>query len=252
MNTNKESRDLYYRTDPHMTSVPHAIAVPASLSDTERCAWIARGDMRGLEQLMRLHNRTMYRTARAILRDDAEAEDAVQDAYLQAYRSIGSFRGDAKLSTWLVRIVVNEALARRRKVARRAAIVPIRGGGVEAHEFGAEVTIRGEDGPENQMQRGELRRLLEQRINELPEAFRAVFMLRPLEELPVDETAVAPGIPEATVRTRFFRARSLLREALSQEIDLAFGDAFAFLGERCDRIVANVLDRLKDLRARDA
>ena len=104
------------------------------------------------------------------------------------------------------------------------------------------LAVRGEDGPESQAQRSELRRLLEQKIDELPDAFRAVFMLRALEELPVDETAAALGIPEATVRTRFFRARSLLREALSQEIDLTFDDAFAFLGERCDRIVADVLN----------
>ncbi len=235
-----------------MTAVLKAIALPATLSDTELSRRIAQGDMHALEQLMRLHNRTLFRTARAILRDDAEAEDAVQAAYLQAYRSIGSFRGDARLSTWLIRIVVNEALGRRRKDARRAAIVPIRGGGVEEHEFETEAAVRIEDGPESQAQRSELRRLLEQKIDELPDAFRAVFMLRALEELPVDETAAVLGIPEATVRTRFFRARSLLREALSQEIDLTFDDAFAFLGERCDRIVANVLDRLKDLQARDA
>lgn len=235
-----------------MTAVPQAAALPSTLSDAELSARIAQGDMRALEHLMRLHNRTMYRTARAILRDDAEAEDAVQDAYLQAYRSIGAFRGDAKLSTWLVRIVANEALARRRKDARRAAIVPIRGGGVEEHEFEAEAAVRGENGPESQAQRSELRRLLEQKIDELPEAFRAVFMLRALEELPVDETAAVLGIPEATVRTRFFRARSLLRESLSQEIDLAFDDAFAFLGERCDRIVAGVLNKLKSLQAGDA
>lgn len=235
-----------------MTAVLKAIALPVTLSDTELSRRIAQGDMHALEQLMRLHNRTLFRTARAILRDDAEAEDAVQEAYLQAYRSIGSFRGDAKLSTWLVRIVANEALARRRKDVRRAAIVPIRGDGVEEREFETEVAVRAEDGPESQAQRSELRRLLEQKIDELPDAFRAVFMLRALEELPVDETAVVLGIPEATVRTRFFRARSLLREALSQEIDLTFDDAFAFLGERCDRIVADVLDRLKDLQARDA
>lgn len=235
-----------------MTAALEATALPATHSDTELARRIAQGDMPALEQLMRLHNRTMFRTARAILRDDAEAEDAVQEAYLQAYRSIGAFRGDAKLSTWLVRIVVNEALARRRKFVRRAAIVPIRGVVVEEHGFEVEATVRGEEGPEVRAQRSELRRLLEQRIDELPEAFRAVFMLRALEELPVDETAAALGIPEATVRTRFFRARSLLREALSQEIDLAFDDAFAFLGERCDRIVANVLGRMNDLQARDA
>jgi RNA polymerase sigma-70 factor, ECF subfamily len=115
---------------------------------------------------------------------------------------------------------------------------------VEEHEFEAEADTRGPDGPESQTERSELRRLLEQKVDELPEAFRAVFVLRALEELPVEETAAALGIPEATVRTRFFRARSQLREALSQQIDLAFDDAFAFLGERCDRIVARVLARL--------
>ena len=235
-----------------MVAVLQVVALPSTLSDAELSARIARGDMRALERVMRLHNQTMYRTARAILRDDAEAEDAVQDAYLQVYRSIGAFRGDAKLSTWLVRIVVNEALARRRKDARRAAIVPIRGGGIEEHEFEVEAAAREENGPESQAQRSELRRLLEQKIDELPEAFRAVFMLRALEELPVDEIAAVLGIPEATVRTRIFRARSLLRESLSQEIDLAFDDAFAFLGERCDRIVAGVLNKLKGLQARDA
>ena len=197
----------------------------------------------GFERLMRENNRRLFRTARAILRDDAEAEDAVQEAYLRAYRSMGDFRGEAKLSTWLVRIVVNEALARRRKGARRAAIVPIRGG-AEDHEIAAEVALREDDGPESRTQRSELRRLLEQKIDELPDAFRAVFVLRALEELPVEETAAALGIPEATVRTRFFRARSQLREALAREIDFAFDDAFAFLGERCDRIVARVMARL--------
>jgi RNA polymerase sigma-70 factor (ECF subfamily) len=198
----------------------------------------------GFERLMRENNRRLYRTARAILRDDAEAEDAVQEAYLRAYRSMGDFRGEAKLSTWLVRIVVNEALARRRKEARRAAIVPIRGGGAEDHEIAAEVVLREDEGPESGTQRSELRRLLEQKIDALPDAFRAVFVLRALEELSVEETAAALGIPEATVRTRFFRARSQLREALAQEIDVAFDDAFAFLGERCDRIVARVLAKL--------
>lgn len=196
------------------------------------------------ERMMRENNQRMFRTARAILRDDAEAEDAVQEAYLQAYRSLGSFRGDAKVSTWLVRIVVNEALARRRRHLRRANIVPLSGRPLEEHELDTQEAGEEHDGPESRTQRTQLRRLLEQRIDELPEAFRAVFVLRALEELPVEETAAILGIPQATVRTRFFRARSRLREALSQEIDLAFSDAFAFLGERCDRIVAQVRARI--------
>jgi RNA polymerase sigma-70 factor (ECF subfamily) len=106
--------------------------------------------------------------------------------------------------------------------------------------------------PEHAALRAQTRRLLEARIDELPDAFRTVFVLRAIEELSVEETAAALDIPEATVRTRFFRAKSLLREALSKEIDLAHGDAFAFAGARCDRIVANVLARLKALQARDA
>jgi RNA polymerase sigma-70 factor (ECF subfamily) len=196
------------------------------------------------EQLMRQHNRRLFRAARAILRDDAEAEDALQEAYLRAYRSLGSFRGEAALSTWLTRIVVNEALARRRQQVRRAEVVPLRGGGIEEHELEQETGMRDQDGPEHLSERRQIRRLLEAKIDALPDSFRIVFVLRALEELSVDETAAALGIPEATVRTRFFRARSQLREALSREIDLAFDDAFAFAGERCDRIVARVMAKL--------
>ena len=195
------------------------------------------------EQLMRRHNRMLFRTARAILRDDAEAEDALQEAYLRAYRSMDSYRGEAQVSTWLVRIVVNEALGRRRKDLRRAEIVPIHGG-PEEHEGEEEIRMSNQDRPENAAERQQMRRLLEAKIDELPEAFRLVFVLRAVEEMSVEETAAALGIPEPTVRTRYFRARSQLREALSQEIDLAIDDAFAFAGERCDRIVANVMQRL--------
>lgn len=219
---------------------------PATIPDTELSRRIANGDTKAFEQLMRRHNRTLFRTARAILRDDAEAEDAVQEAYLRAYRSFGSFRGDAKLSTWLVRIVANEALGRRRKGVRRAEIVQMFGADMQEHEVEAEVGVRDQDRPDGLAERRELRRLLETKIDALPDAFRAVFVLRALEELSVEETAEALGIPPATVRTRFFRARSQLREALSLDVDLAIDDAFAFAGERCDRIVARVLARLAD------
>jgi RNA polymerase sigma-70 factor (ECF subfamily) len=214
------------------------------LSDVELSRSIANGDTKAFEQVMRRNNHSLFRTARAILRDDAEAEDAVQEAYLRAYRSFGSFRGEAKLSTWLVRIAANEALARRRKEARRTNIVPIRGADLDAADTGPEASVPYVEEPQHQAARGELRRLLEAKIDSLPDAFRTVFVLRALEELSVDETAAALDIPPATVRTRFFRARSLLREALSQEIDVAFDDAFAFAGERCDRIVSQVLARL--------
>lgn len=118
------------------------------------------------------------------------------------------------------------------------------GGAIEEHELEQEIRMRDQFGPGNLTERRELRRLLEARIDALPEAFRIVFVLRALEESSVEETAAALGIPESTVRTRFFRARSELREALSREIDLAFDDAFAIAGERCERIVARVMARL--------
>jgi RNA polymerase sigma-70 factor (ECF subfamily) len=185
-----------------------------------------------LEAIMRKHNRMLFRAARAILKDDAEAEEAVQDAYLKAFRAMGEFRGDSKLSTWLVRIAVNEALMRRRKRARSAEVV----------ELNVDTNIPSDDeSPEGAAARGQVRRLLESKIDALPDSYRAVFMLRGLEELSVEETSQALDIPEATVRTRFFRARSLLRESLSREIDHAFDKAFGFDGARCDRLVANVL-----------
>ena len=214
----------------------------AGIRDADLVASAARGDVRSFERLMRQYNRTMFRTARAILRDDAEAEDALQEAYMQAYRSLGSFRADARFSTWLARIVVNESLMRLRKAARRASIVPIQAAApVDEVE---QVSDDAMEKPESSAARAEMRRLLEAQIDLLPDAYRTVFMLRAVEEMSVEETSAVLGIPPATVRTRFFRARSLLREGLAQKIDLACEDAFSFAGARCDRIVANVLARI--------
>jgi len=200
-------------------------------------------DAQAFEQIMRQHNRMLFRTARAILRDDAEAEDALQEAYVQAYRSFGTFRGDAKLSTWLARIVANEALMRLRKLSRRAEIVPMQPASTQELEQVTDTAM--DHAPDSNAERSQVRRLLEAQIDALPESYRSVFMLRGVEELSVEETAAVLGIPAATVRTRFFRARSLLREALAQKIDLASEDAFSFAGARCDRVVAGVLARIQ-------
>jgi len=204
---------------------------------------VAKGDSQAFEALMRRHNRAMFRTARAILHHDAEAEDALQEAYLQAYRTIGGFRGDAKFSTWLARVVANEALARLRKQVRRAAIVPLQGG-VEIDQVNPTMENSMDKGPESAARRAEMRKLLEKRIDALPGAYRPVFMLRAVEEYSVEETASILQIPAATVRSRFHRARSLLREGLASEVDLAYEDVFGFAGARCDRIVASVMQRI--------
>ncbi len=194
-------------------------------------------ELAAFEQLMRRHNRALYRTARSIVKDDAEAEDVLQEAYILAFRGMAGFRGEASMSTWLTRIVINEAIARLRRKSRMAYIIQLDGE--------AAMDDRNE-APEQALLRSQARRLIEQKIDGLPDAFRTVFVLRALEERSVEETAACLDIPQATVRTRFFRARGLLREALSRELDHALDDAFAFDGARCDRIVANVLKRLQD------
>lgn len=217
-----------------------------NLTDGELAQRIAAGDLDALQILMRRHNQTLYRTARSILKDDAEAEDAVQESYLLAYRAINKFRGDAKLATWLVRIVVNESIGRMRKRKRRAEVIELSGDSAQ-HGEDTEVNMNevSPEQPEHAALRKETRRLLEAKIDQLPDAFRTVFVLRALEEMSVEEAAVCLDIPEATVRTRYFRARGLLREALAREIDFSFESAFSFAGDRCDRIVAGVLERLK-------
>jgi RNA polymerase sigma-70 factor, ECF subfamily len=217
------------------------------LPDDELVRRIALGDREALGFLMLRYNQKLYRTARSILKDDAEAEDTVQEAYLLAYRSIGRFRGVAKISTWLVRVVANEALGRLRKRNRSAEIIWMDGNmheDIEASEkHGNDERAPGQ--PERAALRAETRRLLERTIDTLPHAFRVVFVLRAIEEMTVEETAAALEIPEATVRSRFFRARGLLRETLSREIDFSLEDVFHFAGARCDRIVAGVLARLE-------
>ncbi len=218
-----------------------------NLNDTELAALAAAGDTAAFEAIMRRHNQLLFRTARSILRHDDDAEEALQDAYLRAWRSFIGFRAEARVSTWLVRIVINEALgqlrSRRSQVRHMDATIDIS----EQHDQ-SNLEDDADHGPERVAMRSELRRLMEKHIDALPDAFRTVFMLRAVEELSVEETAAVLEIPEATVRTRFFRARSLLREGLSHDFDFAISDAFSFAGARCDRIVANVLARLSDVR----
>lgn len=220
-----------------------AARLSGSTPDHELAALAAAGDARAFEAIMRRHNRLLFRTARSILRADAETEDAVQDAWLNAWRSLAGFRDDAKLSTWLVRIVMNEALKR---VRRRASNIVMFDSGLPAAATPPEAGMEADhdEQPDRAAGRAEMRRLMETRIDELPELFRTVFMLRAVEEMSVEEVSAALDIPQATVRTRFFRARAQLRESLSRDMDFALEDAFSFDGERCDRIVAGVLSAI--------
>jgi RNA polymerase sigma-70 factor, ECF subfamily len=214
--------------------------------DAELARHVAKGNHQAFRMVMKRHNQMMYRAARSVLKNEAEAEDAVQEAYIQAYRAMGDFRGDSKLSTWLVRIAVNESITRLNKQTRRAEIIRLDGDESQPDLHSSEDSMNqsAPERPERATLRAETRKLLEAKIDQLPDAFRTVFVLRAVEEMTVEEAAAALGIPEATVRTRFFRAKSLLRESLSRDMDLAHNDAFAFAGARCDRITANVMARL--------
>jgi RNA polymerase sigma-70 factor (ECF subfamily) len=218
---------------------------PSSLDDDALLRRIRAGDRDAFTDLMRRYNRRLYRVARSVLRDDAEAEDALQDAYLQAYRALPAFRGESALGTWLTRIVVNAALMRQRKSGRLADVIEL---GADFNSDEASIPRDRLDEPaqpELAALRAQTRRLIETGIDKLPANFRTVFVLRAVEELTVEETAATLDIPEATVRTRYFRARAMLREALAREIDFAIEDAFGFDGARCDRIVEAVRRRLE-------
>lgn len=204
-----------------------------------RC--VVAGDAAAFEALMRRYNRRLYRLARATMRNDADAEDALQEAYFKAYAALARFRGDASLSTWLARIVHNECLLRMRRQARRDNVIPMVGG-IDAFEYDIPDAPAGR--PEAAAMRSQARALLERHIDDLPDALRAVFVLRAIEDMPVAEVAQSLGLSEVAVRARHFRARSLLREALAREIDATEADVFGFAGARCDRIVAGVMQRL--------
>jgi RNA polymerase sigma-70 factor (ECF subfamily) len=197
---------------------------------------------------MRRYNTRLFRIARSILKDDAAAEDALQDAYVRAYGHMDTYRGEAELSTWLTRIVINEALMALRKRKRERTDVPFApmndaGGFTDAKVM--DVEDRRAESPSDTALRAEIRRIIERRIDELPVAFRTVFVMREVEDMTVQETSACLGIPAATVRTRLFRARTLLREALEREMDSARASVFGFAGARCDRIVAGVLARIR-------
>lgn len=197
---------------------------------------------------MRRYNTRLFRIARSILKDDAAAEDALQDAYVRAYGHMDTYRGEAELSTWLTRIVINEALMALRKRKRERTVVPFAptndtNGTAEAKIM--DVEDRRAESPSDTTLRGEIRRIIERRIDELPVAFRTVFVMREVEDMTVQETAECLGIPAATVRTRLFRARTLLRESLERDMDSARASVFGFAGARCDRIVAGVLARIR-------
>jgi len=227
-------------------NLPRSSQTDWSSQDAELLKRVQARDPSAFELLMRRYNRRLFRVAHALLRDPAESEDVLQETYLAAFRSAERFRGEASLATWLTRIAVNECMTRLRRNARRDNIVPIVGNAAlqqeeEGESMPGKESFPVQETPDLGLMRAELRALLERRIEALPRDFRVVFVMRAVEELTVEETAQCLGIAEATVRSRHFRARSLLREFIAKDLDLAERDVFDFAGERCDRVVARVL-----------
>ena len=228
--------------------MPLALVKPAagSCTDAQLAQRLAMEDIVALQVLMRRYNQRLYRVARSILRNDADAEEAVQEAFYKAYRAISSFRGDSGLSTWLVRIVVNESNQRLRKINRLATWLEFNND-AERGDVTTTMTVDelSSGQPESALVRTQTRHALEAGIDQLPDLFRAVFILRAVEDLTVEETATCLGIPPATVRTRYFRARKLLRKSLGADMGEMVDTAFAFAGARCDRMVASVMARVE-------
>jgi RNA polymerase sigma-70 factor, ECF subfamily len=226
------------------TSLPVPSDVPV-LTDARLVNRVRAGDAVAFELIMRRYNQRQYRLARSILKNGAEAEDAVQEAYVRAYEKLGDFIGPNGFSAWLGKIVVNEALGRLRKRGRVISLDDY----VKDTDGGAEIrridTVRTQQpDPERLAVNSELRQLLENAIDALPDDFRAVFILRAVEGMSTDETAQCLSIRPETVKTRFHRARRLLQSTLGAQIDTLMPSTFAFGGAHCDGIVEAVMARL--------
>jgi RNA polymerase sigma-70 factor, ECF subfamily len=201
-------------------------------------------DEAAIRSIIQANNRRLYRVARSVLRDDGEAEDALQEAYLHAFSALAEFRGDSSLATWLTRIVLNEALQRRRRRIELPVPQIDLSPAPEAQIIAFPLSGHQSTDPECAMAQREICQLLERAIDDLPEEFRTVLVARVIEDMSIEETADLLGLRPETVKTRLHRARRLLKAALSDHIGPLFSDIFPFEGKRCERMTNAVLRRL--------
>ncbi len=222
---------------------PAAIALTdlTGITDEQVVAQVRMGNTAVFEILMRRHNQRVYRAARAILGNDAEAEDVMQEAYVRAFVHLDQFESRAKFSTWLTKIAVHEALARVRKSGRQESLDSESDSEAGARREPMSKTLN----PEEQMFSVQLKLLLENAIDSLPDAHRAVFVLREIEEMSTAEAAEALAVSEEVVKTRLHRARAMLQSNLYSRVGVSTPEAFDFHLSRCDRVVNTVLVRLR-------
>ncbi len=242
------------RSPPAVAST--ALAASAAISDAEIVARVVAGETELFEVLMRRHNQRLFRAARAIVRDDAEAEDVMQEAYARAFSQLAQFEGRAQWSTWVTRIAVNEALGRVRRTGR---FVSADVEGLEEASLSRKMD-RGQNnaawqqvggaaapfptGPEDHAAARELGGFLERALDDLPDMYRSVFVLREIEELSTAEVASCMDISEDLVKVRLHRARAALRSGLDRRVGSALRGIYDFHLSRCDRVVAAVMARI--------
>ncbi|KRB24290.1 RNA polymerase subunit sigma [Mesorhizobium sp. Root695] len=210
----------------------------AASDDTQLVRRALARDGDAFRTIIKTHNQRLYRIARGVVRNDSEAEDIVQEAYVKAFAHLDAFRGDSSLATWLSRIVINEALGRLRK-SRRTVALP-ENPQAEIIRF----PLNPSDDPERTMAQRQILQLVERATDSLPDVYRTVFVARVIEGLSIEETADLLGVRPQTVKTRLHRARALVRKALDDQIGPVLLDAFPFAGRRCERLTSAVMRRL--------
>ncbi len=224
-----------------MVNPAEVAASQEPLTDEEVVTQVLAGETGMFEIVMRRHNQRLYRVARAILRNDGEAEDVMQDAYVRAYEHLDQFAGRAKFSTWLTRIAVHEALARQHRGNRYQELEPMSEREGDPMDRVASLA----PDPEQQASSSEIRRLLEEAVEKLPDAYRTIFMLRDVEDMSTTDAADVLEITEDNVKVRLHRARALLRKSLYARAGMERKQAFSFHAVRCDRVVKNVFERIQ-------
>lgn len=207
------------------------------IPDEEVVRRVAAGEPELFEILLRRHNQRVYRVARGVLGDDAQAEDLAQEAWVRAYQHLGDFEGRARFSTWLIRIVLHEGWARSRKAKR---LEPIGDEGETSEEY-----MSAAPDPESRALSSEMRGYLESAVDSIPDPYRVVLMLRDVEELSTAEAAETLGLTENAVKVRLHRARAMVRQELAVRVGESVREAFPFLGVRCDEMVRKVMLRVR-------
>ncbi|HEX5078870.1 MAG TPA: RNA polymerase sigma factor [Geminicoccaceae bacterium] len=218
----------------------------AALGDQALVALARRGDEGAVRVLIQRHNQRLFRVARSVVRSDAEAEDVVQETYVRAFTNLDSFRGEALLSTWLTRIALNEALGRLRRHRPTTELAEL--DAASDRSEGRLIMFPSSllpAGPEAEAARSQVRQLLEDAVDRLPDSFRTTFILRDVEGLSIEETAAQLSVRPETVKTRLHRARKLMRAAIEQRLAASLSDLFPFDGVRCARMADRVVESLR-------